>query len=72
MDGHIEQIRRRAYELWIESGMAEGQDWDHWHRAEHELMMQHEHATPKAPARARSAAKKGAPKPVVRKKVASA
>ncbi|RZM17844.1 MAG: DUF2934 domain-containing protein, partial [Sphingomonas sp.] len=30
-------IRNRAYAIWQEEGQPEGQDADHWHRAESEI-----------------------------------
>jgi hypothetical protein len=37
MNVNLEQVRVRAYELWLRDGMAEGRDRDHWHAAEYEL-----------------------------------
>ncbi len=38
MDVNLEQVRVRAYELWLRDGMADGRDRDHWHAAESELL----------------------------------
>jgi hypothetical protein len=38
MDVNLEQVRVRAYELWLRDGMADGRDRDHWHAAECELL----------------------------------
>jgi hypothetical protein len=38
MDVNLEQVRVRAYELWLRDGMADGRDRDHWHAAEYELL----------------------------------
>jgi hypothetical protein len=35
----IEQIKRRAYELWCERGCPDGSADEDWHRAEHELRL---------------------------------
>jgi hypothetical protein len=37
MNANLEQVRLRAYELWLRDGMADGRDWEHWHAAECEL-----------------------------------
>jgi hypothetical protein len=34
----FEQVRQRAYELWLQDGMSPGRDLDHWFAAERELM----------------------------------
>jgi len=39
-----EQIRRRAYELYVERGNASGSELDDWLRAESEILMAREHA----------------------------
>ena len=38
MNVNLEQVRVRAYELWLRDGMADGRDWAHWHAAESELL----------------------------------
>lgn len=38
--GIIEAVRRRAYELWQQEGQPEGQEMDHWFRAEQEIVGQ--------------------------------
>jgi hypothetical protein len=59
MDVNLEQVRVRAYELWLRDGMAEGRDQDHWRAAECELLAR---AAPQSAAepkrKARSAKKK--------------
>jgi hypothetical protein len=38
MDANLEQqVRLRAYELWLFEGMVHGHDCDHWYTAECEL-----------------------------------
>jgi hypothetical protein len=37
MNVNLDQVRLRAYELWLSDGMADGRDWEHWHAAECEL-----------------------------------
>jgi Protein of unknown function (DUF2934) len=37
MNVNLDQVRLRAYELWLRDGMADGRDWEHWHAAECEL-----------------------------------
>ena len=37
-----EQIARRAYELYLESGCIDGRDLENWHAAEEELRKEHE------------------------------
>ena len=49
MDVNLEQqVRARAYELWLRDGMADGRDQDHWRAAEWELMNAHAEAMPTA------------------------
>lgn len=38
-DSHIthEDITKRAHDIWEQSGRPEGQETEHWFRAEHEL-----------------------------------
>lgn len=38
--GLIEAVRRRAHEIWQQEGQPEGQDMDHWFRAEQEIIGQ--------------------------------
>lgn len=38
---HDEEIRDRAYALWVEQGSPEGRDQEFWHRAERELSEEH-------------------------------
>jgi hypothetical protein len=38
IDASADQIRLRAYELYVERGGVHGQDWDDWFAAERELM----------------------------------
>jgi Protein of unknown function (DUF2934) len=53
MNVNLEQVRLRAYELWLRDGMADGRDRDHWRAAECELLGARAEATPiKAPAAA--------------------
>ena len=41
MDGVFEeQVRQRAYEIWVDLGRAEGQAHDHWIAAERDLLTQ--------------------------------
>jgi Protein of unknown function (DUF2934) len=35
-----QQVRTRAYELWVLNGMADGHDSDHWYAAEAEVLAQ--------------------------------
>ncbi len=46
--GHLddERVAGRAYQLWENDGRPEGQELDHWLRAEQELHGQSEEATP--------------------------
>jgi len=37
-----EQIERRAYGLYLESGRVDGRDWENWHAAEEELRKEYE------------------------------
>jgi len=37
MDVNLEQVRVRAYELWLRDGRTDGRDRDHWRAAESEL-----------------------------------
>ena len=39
-----EQIRRRAYELYVERGNASGSEPDDWLQAEREILISREHA----------------------------
>lgn len=38
--GLIEAVRRRAYELWQAEGQPQGNQLDHWFRAEQEILGQ--------------------------------
>jgi hypothetical protein len=39
MDMNLEQqVRLRAYEIWLRDGMAHGRDSDHWYAAECEIL----------------------------------
>ena len=65
MDVNLEQqVRARAYELWLRDGMADGRDQDHWRAAECELLNASVEATPTAApapkAKAKSAKTKSA------------
>ena len=40
VDGHSEQVRRRAYELYEARGREDGHDMDDWLRAEPEIAQQ--------------------------------
>jgi|HubBroStandDraft_2_1064218.scaffolds.fasta_scaffold2811199_1 hypothetical protein len=41
MESNLEQqVRIRAYELWLRDGMTNGRDSDHWYAAEGELLAQ--------------------------------
>lgn len=40
-----EQIRRRAYELYVKRGMASGSELDDWLKAESEILMAQEEET---------------------------
>ena len=33
-----QQVRLRAYEIWLRDGMAHGRDSDHWYAAECEIL----------------------------------
>ncbi|MBV9246620.1 MAG: DUF2934 domain-containing protein [Methylobacteriaceae bacterium] len=58
MDGNLEQqVRQRAYELWLVDGKAEGRDLDYWYAAEDEIMRGREPATAPAAKKARPARK---------------
>ena len=60
MDVKLEQVRVRAYELWLRDGMADGRDRDHWHAAECELLgsvQAKPRVTPTAPKRKPKSAK---------------
>jgi Protein of unknown function (DUF2934) len=46
MNMDLEQVRLRAYELWLRDGMADGRDRDHWRAAERELLGACAEATP--------------------------
>jgi hypothetical protein len=47
MDANLEQqVRMRAYELWVLNGKIDGHDSDHWYAAESELRAK---GTDKAP-----------------------
>jgi hypothetical protein len=83
MDGYFEeQVRQRAYEIWVDLGRTDGQAHDHWIAAERDLMTQP--AKPKkaratvtkaktaAPKKPAAAAKVAAPKIIKAKKVAEA
>ena len=35
-----QQVRVRAYELWLRDGMTNGRDSDHWYAAEGEVLAQ--------------------------------
>lgn len=63
MDGAFEeQVRQRAYEIWVDLGRADGQAHDHWIAAERDLS-----AAPAKPKKARTAlskARTAAPKTV--------
>jgi Protein of unknown function (DUF2934) len=48
-----QQVRLRAYEIWLGEGMVHGQDWDHWHTAECELHIERAAAAMKAAERKR-------------------
>jgi hypothetical protein len=37
-----ESISRRAYQIWEQGGQLDGNETEHWLRAEHELHTQHE------------------------------
>jgi hypothetical protein len=42
MDMNLEQqVRVRAYELWIRDGMTHGRDSEHWRTAECEVLAEH-------------------------------
>jgi hypothetical protein len=50
MDATLEQqVRLRAYELWLCEGMTHGRDWDHWYTAECELHIERAAAAMTAP-----------------------
>ena len=49
----LDEIRKRAYELYEEDGRPEGRHEDHWHRAEREIAAE-EAGSSKAPRRAAS------------------
>lgn len=51
MNVNLEQVRVRAYELWLRDGMADGRDRDHWHAAECELLATVTAKPEKAPAK---------------------
>jgi hypothetical protein len=46
-------IRKRAYEIWVREGYPVGQEWQHWERAEREVLA--EVAPSATPAEARDA-----------------
>ena len=76
MDGMIEQVRLRAYELWQMSGMMQGRDIEHWTAAECEVRARLGDAVPakaktKAKAAVASASKAPARKSAPRKPVAT-
>jgi hypothetical protein len=49
MDTRLEQeVRLRAYELWLCDGSVHGRDWDHWYAAECELHIERAAAAMKA------------------------
>jgi hypothetical protein len=50
MNGNLEQVRVRAYELWLRDGMAHGRDREHWRAAECEVLRVGEAKPKKAPA----------------------
>jgi hypothetical protein len=42
MDANLEQqVRARAYELWLRDGMAHGRDSEHWYAAECAVLAEH-------------------------------
>ena len=45
MDANLEQVRVRAYELWLRDGMIDGRDREHWRAAECEIL-EHVEAKP--------------------------
>ncbi len=66
MDAMIDQVRRRAYELWELNGMVAGRDVDHWMAAETEIR-----AKLAAPTVKTKKAKKTAAAPAPMRKVAA-
>ena len=66
MDGLIEQVRLRAYELWQMNGMR-GCDVAHWTAAEMEIQARATHAAPAAKKVTKAAPKSAARKPAARK-----
>ncbi len=36
-DDHTAKVRRRAYAIWLDEGMAHGRDEEHWRQAEREI-----------------------------------
>jgi hypothetical protein len=44
-----ERIRRRAYEIWEESGRAEGRESEHWEQARQEIELEDEGVTAQPP-----------------------
>jgi hypothetical protein len=55
-----ESISRRAYQIWEQGGQLDGNETEHWLRAEHELHTQHEKTERTDGASAESAAPRAA------------
>jgi hypothetical protein len=36
----LQRIRERSYQIWEQDGRLEGRHLDHWHQAEHELVVE--------------------------------
>jgi hypothetical protein len=52
MNTNLEQeVRLRAYELWVLNGKIDGQESDHWYAAESEVRAGHVEARPVATAK---------------------
>ncbi len=49
--GFEQQVRQRAYELWLRDGMAHGRDSDHWYAAEGEVLAERAAAKPRRKAK---------------------
>ena len=67
MDGMIEQVRLRAYELWQMSGMMQGRDIEHWTTAECEVRARLGDGAPAKASKKAKAAVASAPKATARK-----
>ena len=57
MESFEQQVRERAYHLWLSAGMADGKAHEHWVSAERALLSKH---APKVAAKSKTTARKKA------------